>query len=72
MNAVVPELHKILVDLELGDFNPTIEWHVRAVAPYGLAPAIQRILEAEGSTVEEYEEARKDLLKACIEKWKDI
>lgn len=66
------EFRRIFAEDYSGAFDPSIEWHVRAIAPYGLAPAIQKILELEGAAASEYEEARKELLAACKERWLEI
>lgn len=63
---------RIFGEADLGEFSPSIEWHVRAVTPYGLAPSVQKILELEGASVDEYEAARKELLAACKERWLEI
>lgn len=66
---------------QIPSFDPPDYWdrfdyyqldHIRAVVPFDLAPAIQRLLECKGCAVEEYEAARNDLEKAINERWKDL
>ncbi len=66
------ELMLVLAGWDMGDFNYTQLDHVRAITPYDLAPAVQKILECEGASIAEYEEARKELLAACKERWLEI